>query len=44
LAGSLGWKPTLLAYATSAEASGDTSRVVGYAAVAYLGQDPPALR
>lgn len=44
LARSLGWKPTLLAYATSAEASGDTSRVVGYAAVAYLGQGPSALR
>ncbi|WP_038058512.1 AmmeMemoRadiSam system protein B [Thermus amyloliquefaciens] len=43
LARALGWKPTLLAYATSAEASGDTGRVVGYAAVAYLGQGSPAL-
>ena len=30
-----GWKPTLLAYATSADTSGDTSRVVGYAAFRY---------
>ncbi len=35
LARRLGWKPRLLAYATSAEASGDGRRVVGYAAVAY---------
>lgn len=45
LARSFGWKPKLLAYATSAEASHDPSRVVGYAAVAYLlEEDPPALR
>jgi len=30
-----GWKPTLLAYGTSADTSGDTSRVVGYAAFRY---------
>ncbi|WP_114313240.1 AmmeMemoRadiSam system protein B [Thermus caldifontis] len=41
LARSLGWRPKLLAYATSAEASHDPSRVVGYAAVAYLGESPP---
>ncbi|WP_117237662.1 AmmeMemoRadiSam system protein B [Thermus sediminis] len=35
LARGLGWKPRLLAYATSAEASGDRGRVVGYTAVAY---------
>ncbi|TBH17547.1 AmmeMemoRadiSam system protein B [Thermus thermamylovorans] len=40
LARSLGWRPALLAYATSAEASGDTGRVVGYAAVVY-GQVQP---
>ncbi len=45
LAQGLGWRPRLLAYATSAEASHDASRVVGYAAVAYLlEEDPPALR
>lgn len=32
-----GWKAQLLHYATSAEASGDTSRVVGYAAIAFFG-------
>jgi len=35
LARELGWRPRLLAYATSAEASGDGRRVVGYAALAY---------
>jgi AmmeMemoRadiSam system protein B len=35
LARAQGWRPRLLAYATSAEASGDGRRVVGYAAVAY---------
>ena len=40
LAKGLGWRPRLLAYATSAEASHDPSRVVGYAAVAYLGEGP----
>ncbi len=34
-----GWKPTLLAYATSADTSGDTSRVVGYAAFRYDEQE-----
>ncbi|MEN2981285.1 MAG: AmmeMemoRadiSam system protein B [Thermus sp.] len=37
LAQAQGWRAQLLAYATSAEASGDAGRVVGYAAVAYLG-------
>ncbi|WP_337844808.1 AmmeMemoRadiSam system protein B [Thermus sp.] len=36
LARGLGWRPRLLAYATSAEAKGERGRVVGYAAVAYL--------
>jgi AmmeMemoRadiSam system protein B len=36
LARARGWRPRLLAYATSAEASGETRRVVGYAALAYL--------
>jgi Predicted dioxygenase len=35
LARAQGWRPRLLAYATSAEAFGDRRRVVGYAAVAY---------
>ncbi len=30
-----GWKPELLAYATSGDTSGDRSRVVGYAALRY---------
>ncbi len=36
LARGLGWRPRLLAYATSAEAGGGRDRVVGYAALAYL--------
>ncbi len=36
LAKALGWRPRLLAYATSAEAGGEEERVVGYAALAYL--------
>ncbi|VCU54388.1 hypothetical protein TTHN1_02203 [Thermus thermophilus] len=37
LARALGWKPRLLAYATSAEARGGRERVVGYGALAYVG-------
>ena len=37
LARALGWKPRLLAYATSAEAGGGRERVVGYGALAYVG-------
>ncbi len=36
LAKALGWRPRLLAYATSAEAGGGRERVVGYGALAYL--------
>lgn len=36
LARALGWKPRLLAYATSAEARGGRERVVGYGALAYV--------
>jgi len=36
LARGWGWRPRLLAYATSAEAGGGRERVVGYAALAYL--------
>jgi hypothetical protein len=32
-----GWKPQLLHYSTSAEASGDRQAVVGYAAIAFFG-------
>ncbi|WP_456447351.1 AmmeMemoRadiSam system protein B [Oceanithermus sp.] len=35
LAASRGWRPELLAYATSGDTSGDRSRVVGYAALRY---------
>ncbi len=35
LAGTLGWKPEILAYGTSAETSGDSSSVVGYASLRY---------
>ncbi len=35
MANLMGWTPRLLAYATSADTSGDTSRVVGYAAFRY---------
>ncbi|HQI81139.1 MAG TPA: AmmeMemoRadiSam system protein B [Deltaproteobacteria bacterium] len=34
---SRGWKARLLHYATSADASGDTGRVVGYATIAFFG-------
>lgn len=34
------WEPVLLHYATSADASGDTRRVVGYAAIAFYGGQP----
>ena len=37
LARALGWKPLLLAYATSAEARGWRELVVGYGALAYVG-------
>jgi len=36
------WAPHLLGYTTSAEASKDASRVVGYAAVAFTGQPAAA--
>jgi len=39
LARGWGWGPRLLAYATSAEAGGGRERVVGYAAMAYLGPE-----
>ena len=35
LAAARGWRPELLAYATSGDTSGDRSRVVGYAALRY---------
>ena len=35
VAASRGWRPELLAYATSGDTSGDRSRVVGYAALRY---------
>jgi hypothetical protein len=34
------WRPVLLAYANSGDASGDRSRVVGYAAIAFFGELP----
>jgi len=40
LARSFGWRPRLLAYATSAEAGGERERVVGYGALAYVGEAP----
>jgi hypothetical protein len=33
-----GWEPNLLDYRTSGDITGDTQRVVGYAAVAYVGE------
>jgi AmmeMemoRadiSam system protein B len=36
LAKTLNWKPQLLHYETSAASSGDTSRVVGYASLAFF--------
>lgn len=41
LARDLGWRPRLLAYTTSAEASGEVRRVVGYAALAYREEPSP---
>jgi len=35
-----GWRPVLLNYLNSGDTAGDRSRVVGYAAIAFLG-DPP---
>jgi AmmeMemoRadiSam system protein B/AmmeMemoRadiSam system protein A len=35
-----GWRPLLLDYRNSGDTAGDRSRVVGYAAIAFLG-DPP---
>jgi MEMO1 family protein len=34
-----GWKPVLLDYRNSGDTSGDKSRVVGYAAIAFYGSD-----
>lgn len=42
LARSSGWRPRLLAYATSAEAGGEREQVVGYGALAYERDDPGA--
>ena len=33
------WRPVLLAYANSGDTAGDRSRVVGYAAIAFFGED-----
>jgi AmmeMemoRadiSam system protein B/AmmeMemoRadiSam system protein A len=40
LAVRFGWRPVLLNYLNSGDTAGDRSRVVGYAAIAFLG-DPP---
>ena len=34
------WRPVLLNYATSGDSAGDRSAVVGYAAIAFYGEDP----
>jgi MEMO1 family protein len=35
-----GWRPVLLNYLNSGDTAGDRSRVVGYAAIAFLGDSP----
>jgi hypothetical protein len=40
MAARFGWRPVLLNYLNSGDTAGDRSRVVGYAAIAFLG-DPP---
>ncbi len=44
LAERFGWRPVLLNYLNSGDTSGDRSRVVGYAAIAFFGEPPiPAM-